>query len=210
MNHLREGIQAADDLWFGHTDVKRDRDAASALFDKLNSGGGSGSQLLDLDAAQLRREDGDNGGRDGNNKLSLAAPCRDGRCCEHRRVTSGSSVRRAASSSNKSICVVGAGPSGLITLRELQQRGFTQIKCYEASNHIGGAFATSYEDAVMTSSNILTAFGCYAVSEYAQKELGNRKRKNGVISDSEEEGAASNGAVMWTCNEYCSYLQSFA
>src|SRR5262245_56020056 len=36
------------------------------------------------------------------------------------------------------ICVIGAGPSGLTTLKNLKQAGLTAVVCYEAADALGG------------------------------------------------------------------------
>ena len=51
-----------------------------------------------------------------------------------------------AGTSQPRICVIGAGPSGLTTLKNLRQAGLTNIVCYEASNTIGGNWAYSDEE----------------------------------------------------------------
>ena len=44
------------------------------------------------------------------------------------------------------ICVIGAGPSGLTTLKNLHQSGLMNLVCYEASDTIGGNWAYSEEE----------------------------------------------------------------
>jgi cation diffusion facilitator CzcD-associated flavoprotein CzcO len=44
------------------------------------------------------------------------------------------------------ICVIGAGPSGLATLKNLRQAGLTNLVCYEASDTIGGNWAYKEEE----------------------------------------------------------------
>ena len=104
----------------------------------------------------------------------------------------------------KRVCVLGAGPSGLVMVKELVEKGhevrvcdaacgsgighnrsrgpcvlmmgslstlrcvvlfcclFLQVVCYEMSDRIGGVFATCYDDGVLTSSSIITAFSSYS------------------------------------------------
>ena len=178
MSISNEGIETADNLWFGQNGVARDRDAAVSLFRSLAHSGGAVSE--------------DSGYSSGNDD---SEPCKSGLCCNHRRnANNGSNIIAEASnniSSQKSILCVGAGPSGLVTLKELRSHGIANVKCYEGSSDIGGAFSKAYDDAVMTSSNLLTAFSSYPLSEY-HKEL----HGNGV----------DNKAEMWTnivtmCNE---------
>ncbi|KAL9190774.1 hypothetical protein ACHAXT_000480 [Thalassiosira profunda] len=183
-------IRAADDLWFGSNGVARDREAAVAVFGSL-AAGNDGSRGDIIDEAATRRDYG-------------AAPCEDGECCAQRRRRGAAAGDENNRRLNRSICIVGAGPSGLVTLRELAHRGFANITCYEASSDIGGAFASAYNGAVMTSSNVLTAFGCYPLSEYeknlaAQKQCG---ETGGNVLRTE--------AGMWTCKEYTQYLHTFS
>ncbi|MBL4757849.1 MAG: NAD(P)-binding domain-containing protein [Rhizobiales bacterium] len=39
---------------------------------------------------------------------------------------------------NSSVCIVGAGPSGLTTLKTLREAGIENVTCFEASDQIGG------------------------------------------------------------------------
>ena len=43
-----------------------------------------------------------------------------------------------AATPGRRICVIGAGPSGLTTLKNLRQAGLEQVVCYEAADAIGG------------------------------------------------------------------------
>ena len=84
---------------------------------------------------------------------------------------------------SKRIAIIGAGPSGLITLKELKEKDL-DVTLFEAGSKIGGAFATCYIDATMTSSSVLTAFGCF--------------------SDGNEQKPC-----FWTAVEYIQYLEAF-
>ena len=174
---LKEIIQKADDLWFGRNGITQDREAAVSFFDKLLAGG---DVSLVSTSNNLSQKD-------------IIGKCTTGLCCQYRRNTDCSNT---VQQQDKSICVIGAGASGLLTLNELQQHGFNKLICYESSNDIGGAFANAYDGAVMTSSNLLTVFGSYPISEYM-------KDKNGIECTKEHK------AEMWSVKEYCSYLESF-
>ncbi len=71
------------------------------------------------------------------------------------------------------ICVIGAGPSGLTTLKNLRQAGLTDIVCYEASNTIGGNWAYSereghssvYASTFLISSKKLSQFEDYPMPD---------------------------------------------
>ncbi len=58
----------------------------------------------------------------------------------------------------RSVCVIGAGSSGLVAARHLAAAGF-EVSVYEKDNFIGGTFVTkAYDDAGLVSSKFLTAF----------------------------------------------------
>jgi hypothetical protein len=202
-------IVKADNLWFGENGHKLNRDASVSLFQNLH-------QNVDtsmIDGHHHHQGDHDYG----------PMPCENGVCSDHRRNNTNQLQQQQTTAptlqinnNRKSVCVIGAGPSGLITIKELQHKGFTNIKCYEASNHIGGAFAAACEGATMTSSNLLTCFGCYTLSEY---ELDRQKFQsddnNMHQEEKKEEGknarsTSENKEVkMWTTKEYCEYLHTF-
>ena len=128
MSISNEGIETADNLWFGQNGVARGRDAAVSLFRSLAHSGGAVSE--------------DSGYSSGTNDDS--EPCKSGLCCNHRRnANNGGNIAEASNtiSSQKSILCVGAGPSGLVTLKELRSHGIANVKCYEGSSDIGGAFS---------------------------------------------------------------------
>jgi dimethylaniline monooxygenase (N-oxide forming) len=96
------------------------------------------------------------------------------------KITYEMSARRA----RKKVGVIGAGPAGLATLKELQDRGLDAM-AFEAQPTIGGLFARQYRDLQLTSSNLITSFGSY--------------------SDGEERHPA-----IWTRDEYLTYLNAYA
>lgn len=71
--------------------------------------------------------------------------------------------------SQPSICVVGAGPSGLATIKNLRQCGLTDVTCFEACPEIGGnwvfrddmAHSSVYETTHIISSRRLSSFDDY-------------------------------------------------
>lgn len=70
---------------------------------------------------------------------------------------------------SKRIAVIGAGPSGLVTMKELLDQGHEPV-CFEKAESLGGVFRFSEQEGVvwascrLTSSGLLTAFSDYAVS----------------------------------------------
>jgi cation diffusion facilitator CzcD-associated flavoprotein CzcO len=71
------------------------------------------------------------------------------------------------------ICVIGAGPSGLATLKNLRQAGLTNVVCYEASDTIGGNWAYNedeghssvYDSTFLISSKKLSQFEDYPMPD---------------------------------------------
>ncbi len=57
----------------------------------------------------------------------------------------------------KSVCVIGGGPSGLVTCKELVGKGFACV-VYEGQSGLGGAFASAYSGFLFTTSTHLSAF----------------------------------------------------
>lgn len=62
------------------------------------------------------------------------------------------------------VCIIGAGPAGLTTLKQLQDVGVTDIDCFEKDCSVGGLFNYGpnktgvYDNCVLTISNYLMAF----------------------------------------------------
>ena len=58
----------------------------------------------------------------------------------------------------RTICVIGAGPSGLVAAKHLRDAGYT-VTVVERSSKVGGTFVhKAYDDARLVSSKYLTAF----------------------------------------------------
>ena len=83
----------------------------------------------------------------------------------------------------KRIAVIGAGPSGLATARELMHENHDVI-IFESMDRIGGAFASAYNGATLTSSNVITAFSSFPPAERSARH--------------------------WTAGEYVQYLNRYA
>jgi dimethylaniline monooxygenase (N-oxide forming) len=87
------------------------------------------------------------------------------------------------SETKKHVCVIGAGPSGLIVMKELQDGQHT-FKAFDANTYVGGAFVKSYDSTLMTTSSLLSAWSDH--------------------SDSKEANP-----TFWTAEEYIMYLHCF-
>ena len=59
--------------------------------------------------------------------------------------------------SKKHVAIIGCGPSGLVTLKELLAEGHTGT-VFERNSHVGGIFKTVYQEGQMVSSTIITMF----------------------------------------------------
>jgi protoporphyrinogen oxidase len=57
------------------------------------------------------------------------------------------------------MCIIGAGPSGLCTAKEIQANNPNiDIKVFEKSNNIGGIFANCYQDLTLVNNPFLVSF----------------------------------------------------
>ena len=84
----------------------------------------------------------------------------------------------------KHICVVGAGSSGLVVMKELTKLGHT-VTCFESLPAIGGVYVKSYQNTILTTSSLLTAWSDH--------------------SDGKEDQPK-----FWTAEEYIQYMTDFA
>lgn len=84
----------------------------------------------------------------------------------------------------KHFCIIGAGSSGLVVMKELLALGH-KVSCYELLPVIGGVYVKSYENTILTTSSLLTAWSQYS---------------DGLESDPK----------FWTAEEYLVYLDAFA
>lgn len=85
------------------------------------------------------------------------------------------------SSTKKKVFIIGAGPSGLVALKETLEAGHDPL-CVDAKKQIGGIFSVSYEELYTTTSNMFMAF-----SDFPPKE----------------------GLRYWTKEEYLQYLEDY-
>ena len=85
----------------------------------------------------------------------------------------------------RSAVIIGAGPGGLIALRELRAAGIDAV-VLEAADDIGGVYAPArvYADALLTTSSNMVSFGCHPAPQ-------------------------PESPVMWSADEYMLYLRGF-
>lgn len=87
-----------------------------------------------------------------------------------------------------SIGIIGGGPSGLVTLKELLDEGHQAI-IFEKAACVGGIFKTVYQQGFMVSSTVITMFGDFLGS--AGEDILKNPR-------------------MWSFIEYTNYLEEYA
>lgn len=81
-------------------------------------------------------------------------------------------------------CIIGGGTSGLVLMKELQALGHT-FECFEVLSTIGGVYIKSYQDTILTTSSLITAWSDY--------------------SDGKETDPK-----FWTAEDYLEYINAFA
>lgn len=64
-----------------------------------------------------------------------------------------------------SCIVIGAGPGGIVATKELIEKGFNDVLCLEQSDRLGGVFANSYDNLLLTSSVTFSMFSDYWVGD---------------------------------------------
>ena len=64
-----------------------------------------------------------------------------------------------------SCIVIGAGPGGIVTTKELLEKGFKDVLCLEQSSELGGVFSKSYDHLLLTSSVTFSMFSDFWVGE---------------------------------------------
>eukprot|EP01116_Phalansterium_solitarium_P011606 TRINITY_DN2733_c0_g2_i1.p1 TRINITY_DN2733_c0_g2~~TRINITY_DN2733_c0_g2_i1.p1 ORF type:complete len:596 (-),score=127.43 TRINITY_DN2733_c0_g2_i1:635-2422(-) len=80
--------------------------------------------------------------------------------------------------------IIGCGPSGLVLLKELHELGF-EATAFECDTTVGGVYSKTYEEALLTTSNNNTSFGCFPHGNESSPRF-------------------------WTAVEYVKYLERFA
>ncbi|HYH79202.1 MAG TPA: FAD-dependent oxidoreductase [Longimicrobium sp.] len=90
-----------------------------------------------------------------------------------------------AAGGRKRIAVIGGGPAGLTTVKELAEKGF-EVTAFDRNPGLGGVFTTAYAGLQLTSSSLITAFGAF-------------------VRDRDLERP-----TLWQCGEYLEYMEEFA
>ncbi|NEP05101.1 MAG: NAD(P)/FAD-dependent oxidoreductase, partial [Okeania sp. SIO4D6] len=67
--------------------------------------------------------------------------------------------------------VIGAGPGGLVTTKELVEQGLCEVICLEQTGNIGGVFANTYDSLVLTSSCTFSMFSDFWIGDGNQYEF---------------------------------------
>jgi dimethylaniline monooxygenase (N-oxide forming) len=84
----------------------------------------------------------------------------------------------------KRVAVIGGGPAGLVTMKEVKEKGH-EVVGFEQRAALGGVFTDTYDGLHLTSSSVITSFGSFGCDEVEQP-------------------------VHWDCGEYLDYLSRFA
>lgn len=64
-----------------------------------------------------------------------------------------------------SCIVIGAGPGGIVATKELLEKGFNDVLCLEQDPQLGGTFAKTYDNLLLTSSVTFSMFSDFWVGE---------------------------------------------
>ncbi|MEL4895304.1 flavin-containing monooxygenase [Crocosphaera sp. Alani8] len=67
--------------------------------------------------------------------------------------------------------VIGAGPGGLVTTKELLEQGVNEVVCLEKTNSIGGVFANAYDNLRLTSSCTYSMFSDFWMGDGKQHDF---------------------------------------
>jgi dimethylaniline monooxygenase (N-oxide forming) len=63
------------------------------------------------------------------------------------------------------VVVIGAGPSGIVSTKEMIERGFEKVICLEKTDTLGGTFAKGYDGLLLTSSAVFSMFSDFPIGE---------------------------------------------
>nr|AQU14204.1 flavin-dependent halogenase [Hormoscilla spongeliae SP4] len=67
--------------------------------------------------------------------------------------------------------VIGAGPGGLVTTKELLEQGVREVVCLEQADDVGGVFANAYDSLVLTSSATISMFSDFWIGDGNQHKF---------------------------------------
>lgn len=71
--------------------------------------------------------------------------------------------------------VIGAGPGGLVCSKELLEQGLREVVCLEQASDVGGVFANTYDNLVLTSSATISMFSDFWIGDGNQHEFWNKE-----------------------------------
>ena len=95
---------------------------------------------------------------------------------------------------NQKIIIIGAGPSGIVALKEFIENGYKNIKCIDKHHDIGGLFQNTYDELYTTTTNMFLSFSDYTPITYYNDTKNN---------DNDGE------LKYWTSKEYLDYLNAY-
>ena len=75
----------------------------------------------------------------------------------------------------KKCVVIGAGPCGIVAVKELLEQGIEDVVCFEQSNGIGGVFSKSYDNLKLTSSTTFSMFSDFWIGENKENMFWSKK-----------------------------------
>ncbi|MDJ0569345.1 MAG: NAD(P)-binding domain-containing protein [Pleurocapsa sp. MO_192.B19] len=67
--------------------------------------------------------------------------------------------------------VIGAGPGGLVCTKELLEQGLSDVVCLEQASGVGGVFANTYDNLVLTSSATISMFSDFWLGDGNQHKF---------------------------------------
>lgn len=67
--------------------------------------------------------------------------------------------------------VIGAGPAGLVTTKELVEQGVRKVVCLEQAEDLGGVYANAYDSLVLTTSCSFSMFSDFWIGDGKQQEF---------------------------------------
>ena len=71
--------------------------------------------------------------------------------------------------------VIGAGPGGLVCTKELLEQGLKEVVCLEKASSVGGVFANTYDNLVLTSSATISMFSDFWIGDGNQHAFWTKK-----------------------------------
>lgn len=71
--------------------------------------------------------------------------------------------------------VIGAGPGGLVCTKELLEQGLKEVVCLEQASSVGGVFANTYDNLMLTSSATISMFSDFWIGDGNQHAFWTKK-----------------------------------